>query len=241
MLKHNRIHRALPGAMRIGLAALLALWLTMPAAAQTRRIVVPRPTAAVAGPQGAAIRFDPAVTAAQLRALPRGTLITLRSGRTVSAERLAATHDALKAIAARQKQLRPMDLRMSRPVGAPQIQWAGPQQLAQVARMQANTVVRLPDGRLLTAGDINKLQVLATRTDIVRKLEARAHARAGNLRGTPALVVRSAADLRQVERLPDNAIVATADGKRATAGDIRKVMAARVSAPSALRQQGGVR
>lgn len=228
-------------------SAIALLALAAPAAAQTR-IVAPRPiTSTIPNgaviPNGTAIKFDPAMTTAQLRALPRGTGIALHSGRIVSAERLLATQEALKSIAARQSQLRAMDLQMSRPTGAPQIEWAGPQQFAQVNRMQPNTVVRLADGRLLMADDINKLQALAARTDLPRKLEERATQQSRSLRGTPALVVRNADDLRKVERLPDTAIVATEDGQRTTAGDIRKALAERSAAPQPqpLRTPGGAR
>lgn len=225
-----------PGTAWGSVVALLAMLLALPvAAAGPRQGAMPRPVGATV-PRAAAIRFDPAMTLARLRALPPDTRITLRSGRTVSAAQLAATSEALKMLGARQRQLQAMDLRMSRPAGAPQVQWNGPRQFTQVDRLPAGAVVRLQDGRLLTAGDIAKLQALAARTDLPRKLEARAAARAANLRGKPAMVVRNADDLRKVERLPDNAIVATEDGKRATAGDIRKVMARR--ARPALRQPG---
>lgn len=217
------------GLASLALAMLAAALLAAPAQAQAQQASSQKPIAATL-PRGAVIKFQPGMTAAQLRALPADTLIELHSGRTVRAAQLAATGDALKLVGERQRQLRALDLQMSRASGAPQLQWRGPQQLAETARLPAATVVQLQDGRRLSVADINKLQELAARTGLRQKLEARAGAQAAPLRGKPALVVRSAEDLRKVERLPADAIVATEDGKRARAGDIRDVLARRATA-----------
>lgn len=186
----------------------------------------------MATPPKAALKFNPAMTSAQLRTLPADTLIELHSGRKVTAAQLAATSDALKSIGSSQRSLRAMDLQMSRTTATPQVQWKGPQQFQEASRLPGNAVVELKNGQRLSISDINKLQDLANRTGLRQKLEQRANASGANLAGTPALIVRSPADFRQVERLPDQAIVATEDGKRTTAGDIRRVLAQRAAAQS---------
>lgn len=227
---------------RAVVVALLAFaGLTAPESARAQGNSSRSRVAAITPPSNAVLKFSPAMTSAQLRALPADTLIELHSGRKVTAARLAATTDALKSIGTRQRNLRSMDLQMSRTNAAPQMQWAGPQQLQEVSRLPGNTVVELKNGQRLSVSDINKLQELSARTGLRQKLEARANARGASLGGTPALVIRSAADLRQVERLPDQAIVASEDGKRTTAGDIRRVMAQRAGQSSSSPRIPGTR
>ena len=223
-------------------AALLAFaGLTAPESARAQGSNSRPRAATITPPSNAVLKFTPAMTSAQLRALPADTLIELHSGRKVTAARLAATTDALKSIGTRQRSLRSMDLQMSRTNASPQLQWAGPQQLQDVSRLPGNAVVELKNGQRLTVSDINKLQELSARTGLRQKLEARANASGAKLGGTPALVIRSAADLRQVERLPDQAIAAREDGKRTTAGDLRRGMAQRAGQSSSGPRTPGTR
>jgi CheY-like chemotaxis protein len=215
------------------LLGLLCASQALPAAAQQRRIGGP---IAINQTQGlTALKLRPGVTLAEIHALPPEALVETRSGRKVTAAEFGRTSEALKAIGQQAPKLRAMDLNLSRGTGPAQMQWQGPQQLQTLRTLPPGVVIQLKDGKTLTASDIDKLQQLSLRTGLADKLAARAAQRAQAVQAqrraaTPALVIRSAADVQRLKTLPDDALVQGPNGARATAGEIRAVAAERRAA-----------
>ena len=212
------------------LLSLVCASAALPAAAQQRRIGGP---IAINQTQGlTAFKLQAGTTLAQIRALPPDALVETRSGRKVTAAEFGRTTEALKSLSQKSTTLRAMDLNMSRNLGPAQMQWQGPQQLQTLRTLPPGVVIQLKDGKTLTASDIDKLQQLSLRTGLADKLAARAAQQAQRVRAqrqaaTPALVIRSAADMQRLQSLPDDALVQGPNGARATAGEIRMVAAER--------------
>lgn len=219
---------------------------TLPAAAQQqRRIGGPiaiSQTQALTGVT--ALKMQPNTTLAQIRALPPDALIETRSGRKVTAAEFGRTTEALKSLSQQSTTLRAMDLNLSRTTAPAQMQWQGPQQLQTLRALPPGVVIQLKDGKTLTAADIDKLQLLSQRTGLADKLAARASQQAQFVQAqrrsaTPALVIRTAADVQRLQSLPDDALVQGPNGARATAGEIRAVAAERRSAQGVRSGAGG--
>ncbi|MES2682756.1 MAG: hypothetical protein V4650_04495 [Pseudomonadota bacterium] len=203
---------------------------SLSASAQQRRIGGP---ITINQTQGlTALKLQSGTTLAQIRALPPDALVETRSGRKVTAAEFGRTTEALQSLSQQSKSLRAMDLNLSRTNAPAQMQWQGPQQLQTLRTLPPGVVIQLKDGKTLTAADIDKLQQLSLRTGLADKLAARAAQQAQFVRAqrqsaTPALVIRTAADVQRLQTLPDDALVQGPNGARATAGEIRTVAAER--------------
>ena len=217
---------------------------SLSATAQQRRIGGP---IVINQTQGlTALKMLPSTTLAQIRALPPDALVETRSGRKVTAAEFGRTTEALQSLSQQARSLRAMDLNLSRTNAAAQMQWQGPQQLQTLRTLPPGVVIQLKDGKKLTASDIDKLQQLSLRTGLADKLAAQAAQRAQAVQAqrqsaTPALVIRSAADIQRLQTLPDDALVQGPNGARATAGEIRAVAAERRNTSALNLGNGGRR
>lgn len=224
------------------LLSLVCASAALPATAQQRRIGGP---IAINQSQGlTALKLQQGTTLAQIRALPPDALVETRSGRKVTAAEFGRTTEALKSLSQKSTTLRAMDLNLSRTNAPAQMQWQGPQQLQTLRTLPPGVVIKLKDGKTLTASDIDKLQQLSLRTGLADKLAARAAQRAQMVRAqrqaaTPALVIRNAEDVKRLQTLPDDALVQGPNGARATAGEIRTVAAERRGVQSLRSSNGG--
>lgn len=183
------------------------------------------PTPAPLGPQLAAafnpqrVEITPAISLAQIRALPPTTVVRLPSGREMTAEKYNKLADTFIAIRkAGLDRAPPPKSAFSRTKGPAQVQLRPGMDLKAVAQRPESDVVQLPTGEKFTVGDLKRLSAIEkVRTG--RGLFDPPGPRPG-LAG-PSIKVTPGFDAATLARKPDTTVLEMPSGRRITLGELR--------------------
>lgn len=178
------------------------------------------PAAAFAEAGAKAVPVRPATRSADLAALPESQVLVFPNGLRMSAGQL-------RGLAPKQRVPARGSEMMRKPPAGPGLEVHRGSTLADLERAPPQTLLRLPDGRAITAAQLKAFDEALTRS---RPATARAAPATGQAvrvpRGTP---------LAELLARPDSDVLESPGGKRVTVGELRRYLAG--SAGSAVPQR----